>query len=125
MASKYVWTDDMREISGFGGGYEATCRAMVVAGLEWFDALPKDTAEPTFKQFKNIVGVISASNPNAKAMQAAMLKAPGADGCTGAMMQFSVHHVMKALELGWSAYVEKMRELKRAEDHAAAGKART
>ena len=31
---KYQYTDDMGEISGFGEGYEATCRAMVVAGLE-------------------------------------------------------------------------------------------
>ena len=39
--SKYVYTDNMSEISGFGGGYEAACRAMVVAGLEHLDANPQ------------------------------------------------------------------------------------
>ena len=36
--SKYQYTDDMAEISGFGGGYESTCRAMVAAGLRQFIA---------------------------------------------------------------------------------------
>ncbi|KKK72152.1 hypothetical protein LCGC14_2906720, partial [marine sediment metagenome] len=28
------YTDDMSELSGFGGGYEANCRAMVLGGLK-------------------------------------------------------------------------------------------
>lgn len=114
--SKYVWTDEMREISGFGGGYEAACRAMVVAGLEWFDSLPKDTAEPTFQTLKNITGIIIETNPNAKAMTAAMCKAvEDKGGATGAMVQFCVSHVLKAREVGWDEYVTLMSDLRRAE----------
>ena len=34
---KYAFTPEMREISGFGGDYEQTCRNMLAAGLRWLD----------------------------------------------------------------------------------------
>jgi hypothetical protein len=119
--SKYVWTDDMREISGFGGNYEAGCRVMVVAGLECFDAHP-DFEEPAFEEYKNVVGLISEKNPNGKklvdAMVAAADRAFPNGGATGAMVQYCVHHVFKARELGWDVYASKMRNLKADEERA-------
>ena len=34
----YEFTPMMGEISGFGGSYEAGCRAMLKAAVEWLDA---------------------------------------------------------------------------------------
>jgi hypothetical protein len=57
MVTKYQYNDDMDEISGFGGGYEATCRAMVVAALEWADT--KSNVNPVWSQYSNIFGINS------------------------------------------------------------------
>ncbi len=114
--SDYKYTDDMREISGFGGGYEQCCRDMVVAGLRFLDS--KAATDPKFTEYTNIYGIIEAQNDDAKAMEAAMLAAPGADGCTGAMMHASVGHVLNVRKMGWDDYATKMREMKRKEDEA-------
>ena len=65
--TKYTFTPDMNEISGFGGDYEACCRRMLSAALEWLDAHPKD--KPEFGRFGK------EENAAAKAMSAAALKA--------------------------------------------------
>ena len=104
--SKYEYTDEMKEISGFGGGYEATCRAMVVAGMKWFDANPK--AKPEWGEYKNIYGVTTNENDDAKAMQKAMLDAANGD-CTGAMMQACMGHARFARKNGWGKYCDELR----------------
>ncbi len=105
----YEWTEDMGEISGFGGGYEATCRAMVIAGIEWLDAHP--TANPQFHSYKNIYGVISEDNEDAKALTKAVTcdKVTGGD-CTGAMHQASIGNVLFAKKVGWKEFCQKRRE---------------
>lgn len=102
----YQYTEDMAEISGFGGGYEEACRAMVVAGLEWLDANPD--ADPQFHGYKNIYGVISGDNEDAKALTEAVVGAT--DDCTGAMHQATVTTVLWIRKNGWAEYVEKMRK---------------
>ena len=105
--SKYQYTEDMDEISGFGGGYEQTCRNMVAAGMEWLDAHPK--ADPVFRGFKGIYGIISEDNPDAEALSKAVVA--GADGdCTGAMHQATISHCLAIKRIGWDAYCAKMRE---------------
>ena len=102
--SKYVFTEKMREISGFGGGYEQACRDMVVAGLEWLDANP--SADPKFHGYKNVYGLVSEDNEDAKNLSEAIC-AP-AEGCSGAMHQAAVSHVLWIRANGWEAYVKKM-----------------
>jgi hypothetical protein len=58
------FTDDMREISGFGGGYEQQCRAMVLAGLDWLDAHPD--ADPKFHGYSGVYGIATEDNDDAK-----------------------------------------------------------
>lgn len=101
------YTDDMGEISGFGGGYEATCRAMVLAGLDWFDEFPD--AKPEFHGYKGIYGIIEEDNLEAKALSAAVVAAANGD-CTGAMHQAVIGHVMAAHRLGWEGYCAEMRK---------------
>lgn len=103
----YEYTDEMREISGLGGGYEATCRAMVVAGCEWCDDHPD--ADPQFKGYEGIYGIITEENDDAKALSDAIVAVTDGD-CTGAMRQASVTHVMAVRRLGWDKYVEEMVE---------------
>ena len=105
--SKYVYTDDMSELSGFGGGYEATCRAMVVAGLEHLDAHPE--ADPKFHGYKGIYGIITEDNADAKALSEAVVKAANGD-CTGAMHQASISHVLWIRKNGWDRYCAESRE---------------
>jgi hypothetical protein len=106
--SKYQYTDDMKEISGFGGEYEEACRKMVVAGAEWFDEHP--TAEPKFKGYKNVFGIIMEDNEDARALSDAVVKP--SDDCTGAMHQAAIGHVLYIHKHGWEKYVEKMKQSK-------------
>lgn len=39
----FEWTDEMREISGFGGGYEKVCRTMVSQGCKFWSEHPELT----------------------------------------------------------------------------------
>lgn len=105
---KYQFTEDMREISGFGGGYEQACRDMVVAGMNWYDANPKALVD--FSQYENVYGITFDESDDCKALQKAMLEVN--DGCSGAQMQASLNHVVNAKKMGWEEYQKKMRELK-------------
>jgi len=99
--SKYQFTDDMDEISGFGGGYEQTCRNMLAAGVEWLDAHP--SADPQFQGYENIYGVIHEENADAKALSEAIVKATDHD-CTGAMHQTVITHCLFIRQNGWEEY---------------------
>ena len=99
------FTGLMREISGFGGGYESACRAMVLAGVAWCEANPD--ADPQFTGYKNVFGLVHEDNDDAKALTKAVLAGGGA-GVSGAMHQASVNHVLKIREMGWGWYVSEM-----------------
>lgn len=103
----FEWTEDMHEISGFGGGYERTCRAMVSAGCKWLTENP--AVDPQFRGWKGVYGIIAEDNEDAKGLSKAVLDAAGGD-CTGAMHQASISHVLAWKRLGsWSAYQSEMR----------------
>ena len=112
-ASGRVYDSEMGEISGFGGGYEETCRRMALAGMQWFDEHPQ--ADPKFHGYKHITGIITEDNADAKALTDAILAASGGD-CTGAMHQACVSHALAYKRLGWDAYRAEM--LKREEEPA-------
>lgn len=116
------WTDDMGEISGFGGGYEAVCRALVLAGIQWCDEHPD--AKPEAKSFKNVFGIVTAENDDAKAMEKAMMEAPvyldgkllqakARDDMTGAMHHAAMNHVFAYRRLGWDEYCRQLRSARR------------
>jgi hypothetical protein len=102
---KYNFTENMGEISGFGGGYEEACRAMLKAGLEWCDANP--TADPQFRGGQGVYGMLEEDNEDAKALSKALLDGAGGD-CTGAMHQAVFRHIMFIRQHGWNKYVEGM-----------------
>ncbi len=98
------YSNEMREISGFGGDYEKACREMVLVGLNWFDDNP--TADPQFSGCKYIYGVCIEDNDDAKSLSEAIVSA--ASDCTGAMHQACVSHVLYAHKVGWDRYVKEM-----------------
>ena len=105
MTSTYEFTPEMDEISGFGGGYEATCRAMLKGGMDWWDAHPD--ADPKFSGYKGIYGVIHEDNDDAKALSKAVVAASN-DDCTGAMHQAVVSACLYIRKNGWPKYVAEM-----------------
>lgn len=118
MSAPKVWTDDMGEISGFGGSYEAGCRAMVLAGIRWIDAHPD--ADPIFKGFQGVFGVAMEENADARALTEAIMDAEVVmdDGrvtqarheATGAMHHAAINNVFAYKRLGWEEYVRQRRE---------------
>ena len=105
--SKYQYTENCGEISGFGGGYENACRKMVIAGMEWLDKHKE--ANPTFDQFVNVFGMTDNENDDMKAMQKHMNKAIDNEA-SGAMMQACTNHILHAKEVGWETYISEMEE---------------
>lgn len=116
--SKYVFTDEMAEISGFGGNYEAACRRMIVAGLEWLDSHPE--ADPKFHGYKDVFGILTEDNDDAKALSNAITK--DEPDITGAMHQAAIQHIIwikknnKEGKSGWERYVEVKTKQKIEED---------
>lgn len=101
----YDFTESMGEISGFGGGYEQTCRNMLKAGLEWWDAHP--AANPSFRAFNGVYGLIDETNEDAKALSKAVIDGAGGD-CTGAMHQAVISSIFWIRKNGWEKYVKEM-----------------
>ncbi len=105
----YEFTPEMGEISGFGGGYEQTCRDMLRAGLEWLDENPE--ADPQFHGYNGIYGIISEDNEDAKLLTEAVV-APTNGDCTGAMHQAVTGSVLWIKAHTWEECVAKMSEPK-------------
>jgi hypothetical protein len=100
------FTKEMREISGMGGSYEQCCRDMVIAGANWLKNNPDKN--PEWKTFKNVFGLTTDENEDAKELENILLEASG-DDCTGAMMQAAMSHVGFIKLNGWDKYVEQMK----------------
>ena len=105
----FEWDDSMREISGFGGGYEKICRTMVSQGCAWWSKHPE--CEPSVSSFEGITGVATTENVDAKNLEIAMME--GIDDCTGAMHQYCLHHIFYWKKLGsWEVYKKEMTSIK-------------
>ena len=109
--SKYIWTEDMGEISGFGGNYEEACRAMLLFGVEWLDQNPQ--ANPEFQGYQGVFGIARSNNKDAqeldKAIQAGADSIDPNGGMTGAMYQAVVERLLYIKKNGWKDFQEKMR----------------
>ncbi len=105
---KFEYTKNCREISGFGSGYESSCRDMVIAGMKWLDENKK--AKIDFAQYKNIYGLTFDESEDCKKMQEKMLAVN--DGCSGAQMQACLNHIIYAYTNGWGKYIKEMEQNK-------------
>lgn len=121
---RWRWTSDMSEVSGFGGTYEAGCRAMVQAGLQWFEENPD--ADPVFKSATNTFGLLIDVNEHAEELEKAMMDAEISfpedaeefagetirirKQATGAMHQAAIETIMWIRQNSWDEYEEMMKE---------------
>lgn len=85
MSKEFDWTD-LKEISGFGGGYEDDCRKMCKAGVEW---LRKNGKPATMGPIMDAC-------------------AKACDGATGAMVGAASRHAYFIFANGWDEYAKKM-----------------
>lgn len=107
MSAEFDWTG-LKEISGFGGEYEETCRKMVKAGVEWLRAHPGADLRATHTPgvFPDLWG----GTPDFKAFQDAMVEGGGDGDCTGAQVCVATHHAMLIHRKGWDEYAEMGRK---------------
>jgi len=96
---RWQWDEGMRAISGFGGGYELACLAMIRAGGEWVDAHP-DAIDWSALRFASDLP---------KEMQKAMTDAAEPGGATGAMMGACAGHIAYVARRSWEKCVDNMR----------------
>jgi len=108
--AEYRHTDDMGEISGFGGGYEACCQDMLEAGVRWLDE-HKGTDVKVLEN-PHIYGIIKEGSPETEALSAAVIEASKGEA-TGAMHHAVMSRLMFIAANGWDRYCEELR--KRAE----------
>jgi hypothetical protein len=101
-----AWRPEMGEVSGFGGGYELCCRAMLRAGVRWLREHPD--AKPVFKGFAEAFGICIEDNEAAKQLSEAVLAACPGGGASGAMHQATVTAALWIHGNGWERYCEEM-----------------
>lgn len=104
--SKYEFTNEMGEISGFGGDYEQACRKMVLAGIEYLEK--NKSIDFSFKEYENIYGILAETSEDTDKVIKAMIAANDGFGATGGMVQATLNHVKFIYEKGWNKYVETM-----------------
>jgi len=108
MTTLYNHTEDMGEISGFGGEYEATCQAMLNAAVNW--SLQNPGVELAIGSHANAYGLVYFENEPAKELERQILQAAGEDHPTGAMMEAIASRAFFIHANGWDRYCEVLRE---------------
>ena len=104
---KYKWLPGMDEISGMGGSYEQGCRAMVIAGLEYWDAHPD--LDPQYKGWEGVYGILADNNEDAKRLDDAVMDAVQND-CTGAMHQAAISDILWIKRNSWEKFTQEMKK---------------
>ena len=107
MSETYRHTDDMGEISGFGGGYEACCQDMLEAGVKWLASRPDANLEG--HTFEGVYGIFTPDSDDAKEMDRIVLDAANGQG-TGAMHHAVMSRLFFISKNGWGEYCKQLRE---------------
>lgn len=95
--SERVWTPEMGEISGFGGGYEECCRNGLEFVLRWFDERPD--CNPLWHE----------QNEDSKAIDDALISASAKwGGLTGAQHAAIIQAAVFIRANGWEKYREEL-----------------
>lgn len=102
----YRHTPDMKEISGFGGGYEECCQDMLEAGMKFLEA-QSPGFDPVFKGYEGVFGLITEDNEDAKNLTKATIDAAKGEA-TGAMHHAVVSRLIWIMGNGWDAYCTEL-----------------
>lgn len=90
------------DISGFGGGYEATCQKMLLNGIRFLKDKPGFDWSG-YSGYEGIYGVCKAENTDAKALDEAIME--GIGDATGAMHEAVVSHLAYINKHGYDAWI--------------------
>jgi hypothetical protein len=103
----YRHTDDMPQISGFGGGYEECCQDMLEAGVNWLDK----HKNPDLKMhgYEGVYGLLVADSDDAKSLEKAVIAAAKGEA-TGAMHHAVMSRLGFIAKNGWDAYCVELRK---------------
>lgn len=117
----YRHTEEMGQISGFGGkddagqGYEDCCQDMLHAGVVWLKAHPD--ADLLMAQDPNITGLFESRTPETEELEKAVLEGsrgqPDENGethleATGAQMHNVMNRLFYIAGHGWDRYVAQV-----------------
>lgn len=103
----WEWTEDMGEISGFGGGYEESCKRYMRIALAYFCAFPDE-----FKRFLQEEKTDDEKKAlNKLEYQIGSVMDNGWDsGASGAQIMAAFSHAARVYRFGWESYKKEMRE---------------
>lgn len=87
------------DVSGFGGGYENACQAMIKVAMEFF----KNEHFPSVDELEEM------KSEKMLKLERKMIEATGND-CTGVMFFTSRNHAYKRVELGEEKYFEVFKD---------------
>lgn len=85
-------------------GYEWGCQVLMFRALDWLKRNAQ--SNPRFQGFKNVTGLMTPDNPEAKEMERFALDHEKIRefGATGAMVQYALIHAMQRHALGEEKY---------------------
>lgn len=98
-------TEDMGEISGFGGVYEQACQDMLEAGCKWIES--NKSADLEGHSYSGVYGMLVTDSDDAKAMEAAVTAA--CEDCSGAMHHAVMSRLFYIAKNGWDKYCAEVR----------------
>lgn len=104
MNKEFDW-NGLREISGFGGYYEASCRRMARHGVEWLRE-NKGQIPPCDKTCKEYYGGKAFQDWYFGPFEHAVASA--CEDCTGAMVGAASNHAYYIFSHGWETYVNNL-----------------
>ena len=91
------------DVSGFGGGYEATCQRMILRGRAWLLDHP-DFDFSVYESSPQVFGVVTTKHPMAKELDDCLIRDLD---CTGAMHHGALSMLLKIHENGYDAFIRR------------------
>ena len=108
ITKEQLFKPNQREVSGFGGSYENGCRDMIIAGVNWCIDNPEKAKHLSYGKLTNVYGICVPNNEYAEELDKIVTKA--ADGCTGAMHQACIAHILWISAHSIDEYIKEMIE---------------
>ncbi len=94
------------DLTGFGGGYEATTQKMLWQGVKFL--VDNNIKEIESKQLQNVYGIAINEGEIGKQFDEAMMK--GIDDATGAMHQCATNHARYIAKNGYQRWYDELKE---------------
>lgn len=109
--TEYRHTEDMEEISGFGGGYEKACQDMLEAGMKFMIEKGFQPGDVKVLANENIYGLCFPDNRPTEELEKAVEAAD--ENCSGAMHHAVMSRLAWISKNGWEAYCAEARRRKK------------